>query len=30
MEISTVLIIMYIVFCLFMLANWMNRPNKKK
>jgi len=28
MEIQTVVIIMYVVFCLFMLANWFNRPRK--
>jgi hypothetical protein len=30
MELTTIFIIMYIVFCLFMIANWMNRPRKKK
>jgi hypothetical protein len=30
MELSTIFIIMYVVFCLFMIANWMNRPRKKK
>ena len=26
MEIKHILIIMFVVFCLFMLANWFNRP----
>lgn len=26
MEINHILIIMFVVFCLFMLANWFNRP----
>ncbi len=30
MELSTILVIMYVVFCLFMIANWMNRPRNKK
>jgi hypothetical protein len=30
MELSTIFIIMYIVFCLFMIANWMNKPRNKK
>jgi hypothetical protein len=30
MELSTIFIIMYVVFCLFMIANWMNRPRNKK
>jgi hypothetical protein len=28
MEIKHVLIIMYAVFCVFVLANWLNRPKK--
>lgn len=28
MEIKNVLIIMFVVFCLFVLANWLNRPRK--
>ncbi len=28
MEIKTILVIMFAVFCLFMLANWLNRPRK--
>jgi len=28
MEVQTVLIIMFVVFGLFMLANWFNRPRK--
>ena len=28
MEIQTVIIIMFVVFCLFVLANWFNRPRK--
>jgi len=28
MEIKHILIIMFVVFCLFMLANWLNRPRK--
>jgi hypothetical protein len=28
MEIKHILIIMYAVFCVFMLANWLNRPKK--
>jgi len=27
-EIQTVVIIMFVVFCLFVLANWLNRPRK--
>jgi hypothetical protein len=30
MELSTIFVIMYIVFCVFMIANWMNRPRNKK
>lgn len=30
MELSTIFVIMYIVFCIFMIANWMNRPRNKK
>lgn len=30
MKTSTILIIMYIVFMLFMLMNWFNRPDDKK
>jgi hypothetical protein len=30
MEVSTILVIMYVVFCLFMIANWMNKPRNKK
>jgi hypothetical protein len=26
MEIKHILIIMFVVFCLFILANWLNRP----
>lgn len=26
MEIKHILIIMFVVFCLFMVANWLNRP----
>jgi len=28
MKIHTILIIMFVVFGLFMLANWFNRPRK--
>jgi len=28
MEIKTVIFIMFVVFCLFVLANWLNRPRK--
>ena len=28
MEIKYILIIMYAVFCVFILANWLNRPRK--
>jgi len=28
MKVQTVLIIMFVVFGLFMLANWFNRPRK--
>jgi len=27
---TTIFVIMYIVFCVFMIANWMNRPRNKK
>lgn len=30
MKISTLLLIMYVVFCGFMIANWLNRPRKDK
>jgi hypothetical protein len=30
MELSTIFVILYIVFCVFMIANWMNRPRNKK
>ena len=30
MELSTIFVIMYLVFCVFMIANWMNRPRNKK
>jgi hypothetical protein len=30
MEIKYVLIIMFVVFCLFMLANWFNRPKNTR
>jgi len=30
MKISAILIIMFVVFILFMIANWMNRPDDKK
>ncbi len=30
MKTSSILIIMFIVFILFMIANWMNRPDDKK
>ncbi|MEY3766854.1 MAG: hypothetical protein RLZ03_1814 [Pseudomonadota bacterium] len=30
MELTTIFFIMYIVFCVFMIANWMNRPRNKK
>jgi hypothetical protein len=30
MEIKHILIIMFVVFCLFMLANWFNRPKKSR
>ncbi|GEM_PF-2246879 len=30
MKTSTILIIMYVVFILFMIMNWMNRPDDKK
>ena len=26
---ETVAVIAFVVFCLFMIANWMNRPGKK-
>jgi hypothetical protein len=29
MEIKYVLILMYVVFCIFVLANWLNRPKKQ-
>jgi len=29
MKISSILIIMFVVFILFMIANWMNRPDDK-
>lgn len=28
MEIKHILTIMFVVFCIFMLANWLNRPKK--
>jgi hypothetical protein len=28
MEMQTIIIIMFVVFCLFVLANWLNRPRK--
>jgi len=28
MEIKHILIIMYVIFCVFMLANWFNRPKR--
>jgi len=28
MKIDTILIIMFVVFGLFMVANWLNRPRK--
>ncbi len=28
MKTETVIIIMFVVFCLFVLANWLNRPRK--
>jgi len=28
MEIKNVILIMFVVFCLFVLANWLNRPRK--
>jgi len=28
MKTQTVIIIMFVVFCLFVLANWLNRPRK--
>jgi len=28
MKTQTVVIIMFVVFCLFVLANWLNRPRK--
>jgi len=28
MEIKNVILIMFVVFCLFVLANWLNRPCK--
>lgn len=30
MELTTIFVILYIVFCVFMIANWMNRPRNKK
>jgi len=27
-ETKNVIIIMFVVFCLFVLANWLNRPRK--
>lgn len=30
MEIKHILIIIYLVFCLFMLANWFNRPKNTR
>jgi hypothetical protein len=28
MEIKHILIIMFVVFCAFMVANWLNRPKR--
>jgi hypothetical protein len=30
MKTSTILIIMYVVFILFIILNWLNRPDDKK
>ncbi|MEY3627480.1 MAG: hypothetical protein RL163_1979 [Pseudomonadota bacterium] len=30
MELTTIFVILYIVFCVFMIANWMNKPRNKK
>jgi hypothetical protein len=30
MEVKHVLVIMYAVFCVFILANWLNRPKNKR
>lgn len=30
MEIKYILIIMFVVFCLFMVANWLNRPKRPR
>jgi len=30
MELTTIFVILYIVFCVFMIANWMNNPRNKK
>ena len=30
MEVKYILIIMYLVFCVFILANWLNRPNRHR
>jgi hypothetical protein len=26
MEVKHILILMFVIFCIFMLANWLNRP----
>jgi hypothetical protein len=30
MKITSVLVISFVVFALFLVANWINRPQKKK
>lgn len=30
METKYILILMYLVFCIFMLANWLNRPHRPR
>ncbi len=30
MEVKHILVLIYAVFCVFVLANWLNRPFKKR
>jgi hypothetical protein len=30
MSVQNVIILMFVVFCVFVLANWLNRPKNKK
>jgi preprotein translocase subunit SecG len=30
MKMTSILVISFVVFALFLVANWMNRPSKKK